>query len=63
MEKQIDSQDFSQCKITFLIGPSGCGKITQAKKLVQEFGYVHIPLSNLLHEQAKIVLTIMLMCE
>jgi len=40
-------------KITFLLGPPGCGKGSQAKKLAQDFGYFRISLGDAFREEIK----------
>ncbi len=55
MEKKQSARDLSKCKIVFVVGPPGCGKSTQARKLAADFGYVHISLAELLSPGSKTV--------
>lgn len=53
MIKRKQDHDFSQCKIVFFLGPPCSGKKTQALRLVQDFGYVHLSVGELLRAEIK----------
>ena len=42
-------------KIILMIGAPGSGKGTQAKKIAEEYGYIHISTGDLFRERAKVV--------
>uniref|UniRef100_A0A5S6QDS0 UMP-CMP kinase n=1 Tax=Trichuris muris TaxID=70415 RepID=A0A5S6QDS0_TRIMR len=51
MSSEEGSESKPDWNVVFVLGPPGCGKGTQCKRIVQKFGYLHLSAGELLRNE------------
>ncbi|KFD70308.1 hypothetical protein M514_09562 [Trichuris suis] len=51
MSNAVENDAKALWNVVFVLGPPGCGKGTQCKRIVQKFGYLHLSAGELLRKE------------